>query len=219
MDAEDIDDGRSTRGPHPVMLENENENEKISPDNRRLSSISTAVEEQSSKDKLSATGFTPISEDEEHNPQNEHHNNAYGGYTEAQPPFLNNNSRNQTSYVYREEDLQPSIPPSIGTPVPIASDIPQRRSMGPPASATPLEMAESRRQSYPMNSSSTGPSSFAPPMAAFAGGGGGGGSGMPTFTPSGQTPYYDAMEDTPMGGQTPRAGGESGGGGYFGRAR
>lgn len=221
MDMEDIDDGRSTRGPHPVMLEGEEMNEKVPQDDRRLSSISTAVEDQSSKDKLSATGFTPISEAEEHQQSQmyDHHDNPYGGYSEEQPPFLNQNSRNQTSYVLQEEDLQPSIPPPINTPIPLASDYPQRQSMGPPASTTPMQMSEDRRQSYPQHTSSSGVE-LAPPIAAFAGvgAGGAGGGNMPTFTPSGQTPYYDAYENTPVGGQTPRAGGDAGAG-YFGRAR
>ena len=198
----------------------ENENEKIDDINRsRLSSISTYQGDSTtngngtSKDKLYPTGFTSIAEHDERE-------QARNSETQ-QPPFLSEDNRHPTSYILHEEDLAPSIPPFVGTPVPLTFNNnnnggePRRSSMGPPQSRVALPppvMDYSRQQSYPAQAQTTLTNyrnEFAPPMAAF---GSAGGTGVPTYTPSGNTPFYDARESPyEQQGEQQR--------GYFGRAQ
>lgn len=217
MDVEDEVDMREGQLPD-VMGEK--------PDSRRLSSLSDFQQgdvSTDSRDRLYPVGFTPISEDEER--QRYATKSDSTSSSNDHPPFLIEANRRPTSYILEEEDLAPSIPPYVGTPVPLAYEQQQRpTSMGPPASRSAGAAAnqDMRRQSYPAPAplqsypTSGGGSDFAlaPPLPGFIAG------GVPTFTPSGQTPYYDAAEETPRaGGATPMGTGRPiQDGGYFGRA-
>jgi len=208
------------------------ENEKVDDNSRsRLSSTSTFQGDSTtngnelSKDKPYPSGFTSIAEHDERE--------QAGRYSQQQlqPPFLSEDNRHSTSYVLDEQDLAPSIPPFVGTPVPLTSSSnggPRRSSMGPPSSSRvalpPPVMDYSRRQSYPAsiittnNNAGYGSNGFVPPMAPF---GSAGGTGVATYTPSGNTPFYDARESPyEQGGQGGSgSAGEQQRGGYFGRGQ